>query len=73
MPSESVYSDGLNRIRELPEEYEKQPRNDRALTQKDSKEDHRFIPYEASREDSGELTDHRFDDEISKSAADKST
>jgi len=35
MPSEDVYSDGLNKIRELPEEYEKQIKQDKALTQQD--------------------------------------
>lgn len=33
LPSEGVYSDGLNKIRELPEEYEKMPRLDKAHTQ----------------------------------------
>eukprot|EP00353_Schmidingerella_taraikaensis_P016949 CAMPEP_0185617530 /NCGR_PEP_ID=MMETSP0436-20130131/43828_1 /TAXON_ID=626734 ORGANISM="Favella taraikaensis, Strain Fe Narragansett Bay" /NCGR_SAMPLE_ID=MMETSP0436 /ASSEMBLY_ACC=CAM_ASM_000390 /LENGTH=43 /DNA_ID= /DNA_START= /DNA_END= /DNA_ORIENTATION= len=30
LPSEGVYSDGLNKIHELPEEYEKLPRFNKA-------------------------------------------
>ena len=76
IPNEEVYSDGLNKIRELPEEYEKQNKHEKALTQQDEQEN-KSIPVEASIEDSisgdANLTDHRFDEEEGQEAGDKST
>ena len=76
LPSEGVYSDGLNKIRELPEEYEKFPKIDKAQTLQDELEKDKSIPMEASMEDSvdGDLTDHNFEDgEADAAAGDKST
>ena len=67
-----VYSDSLNKIRELPEEDENLPRQGKALTQQDKneQEDEKSIPVEASIEDShSNDTDHRFDDDELKAAA----
>ena len=49
-----VSSDSLNKIRELPEEDENMPRQNKALTQQDEKEqeDATSIPMEVSMEDS---------------------
>ena len=62
LPSEGVVSDGLNKIRELPEEYEKLPRNARGKpqTQKDEMEEHKQITMEALIEDSfdQDVADH---------------
>ena len=60
-----VYSDSLNKIRELPEEYENFPKQNKAQTQQDKNEqDEKSIPMEVSMEDShSHDTDHRFDDD----------
>ena len=63
-----VSSDSLNKIRELPEEDENLPRQNKALTQQDKneQEDDKSIPMEVSMEDSpqhSKETDNRLDDD----------
>ena len=78
-PPADVYSDSLNKIRELPEEYDL-PKHNKAYTQQDKSEkqdDERSIPIEASMEDShsNDDTDPRFDqdDELGHAMDKKST
>jgi hypothetical protein len=71
-------SDGcsdLNKIRELPEEYENLPKQHKAQTQQDEQEKEKSIPMARSKRDSddGDLTDHRFEDDGYGEAGDKST
>ena len=75
LPSDGVYSDTLNKIRELPEEYEKLPNaHHKAHTQKDERSMQPSMdgnPRPDNRE--GDLTDHNFDGDELNEAGDKST
>ena len=74
LPSDGC-SDGLNKIRELPEEYENLPKQHKAQTQQDEQEKEKSIPIARSKRDldDGDLTDHRFEDDGYGEAGDKST
>jgi len=74
LPSDGVYSDTLNKIRELPEEYEKLPNaQQKAFTQKDELSMQPSIGQNLQHDRDAELTDHNFDGDELNEAGDKST